>query len=385
MPPSLLTADAAFPPNRADSLFRLDLSFFPEIISNGELRKCSLVIGGDFRFSERTQVEFYRSEGKHPITMLRPVSEVHKVYELTTADRAILEQMAAIPAFDPYTLRSALKTTFRRLVEKGVLCEPLNFDETVFRLSRETQYHLAKYTCHFTDPLMEALFDGLAEPEAMRNLTLMQRLRRAEKNSDPQTRATIVRNCRLMQERFHAKSLTEVSDILDEFGEKFLAVAYYKRYYFHAISKPLHLFMKEMALMHRHLATVKVPRFDVVYHQVLIALKETLMQVETILNGFETNLTDIWHNVDLPMFHELVSLIEECHKHMGTILVAWAIRLDAWTYAKETGELKSIDAKAEFLLRTVFHGLEHVPTDIKGIAKTLETLRSVSNLFLRKA
>jgi len=352
------------------------------IIQNSQLRKCSLVIGGDYRYTDRVQVEFYREQGKHnhPDTvMLRPIPEIHKVYEISDHDRAVLNQLATIPAFDPYTLRSSLKETFRKLVDAGVLAAPVNFDETVFRLSAETQFYLARYTVHFTDPLLEALFDGLKVDLPHTRMSLVERLKAAELGSDPATRQKITENCQLMQERFGSKSLTEVSDILDEFGEKFLSIAYYKQYHQHAISKSLRQFMKELALLKPKMKDVKrIPNFERMYMEVLFTMRESLLQVEQILDGFERNLTSIWTNVDMQLFHDLVDLINECHKHMGTVLVTWAVRLDAWNHAKHSHQLDDIEKKADFIHRSVFTGLDTLPAEMKRIAETVESLDQIA-------
>lgn len=98
-----IATGAAFPADRADSLFRLDLCRLGGLVRNGEIRKCALVLGADPLSPETAHIEFYRSDAKRPIVMLRALDALNGDYEVGPRDRAVLARLARIPALDPFT------------------------------------------------------------------------------------------------------------------------------------------------------------------------------------------------------------------------------------------------------------------------------------------
>jgi len=218
----LISSDSAFPPDRLDSLFRLELSGLGGMIRNSQIRKCALTIGADPRSQDRVFLEFYRSDDKHPIVMSRPTRELAKVYEIDARDRAVLERLALIPAFDPFTLRTALRKAGRDLRKAGVLeAEAAEPDEAVLSLSAGTRGMLAEHTIRFTDPLLGALLGPVGDPSK----TPAERLAEAEANADPDARAALSRNGLLLRRKFSAASLSDLTELIEDFGEKFLSIS----------------------------------------------------------------------------------------------------------------------------------------------------------------
>lgn len=123
-------------------------------------------------------------------------------------DLRIIQKLCGVHSYDVYTLRLELRA-HQIPVE----------DHAALRLSEEKRRALSKYMIGFTAPLIRQVFAGQKQ-----DIRSIEELLALFRNPD---RQQALQNLRMMASRLNVE-IHEIGDFLEDYGDIFLSLAYYK-------------------------------------------------------------------------------------------------------------------------------------------------------------
>lgn len=255
-------------------------------------------------------------------------------------DLVKIEKIAAASSFDVYTSRIELRR--------------LNIDVNnvqTLTLSDRKKKELTNYMRVFTRPLVEHVYGSVdMQVQDVTDIIAMF--------ANP-NREEALRNLRMMADRLDIE-LHEIPKFLEEYGDVFLSLAYFKK----CLDDIVPEIEKFIAWMAEIRNSVEVKR-DARQMRMLEEISRDLTDISTSITGrfesFDNRSKDFWRDINAETFHSIRELIASHHVTIGGVLCGLAVKMDLWKarFARGGG---GPNRRMEFVKSEILPGLSHIKT-----------------------
>jgi hypothetical protein len=267
------------------------------------------------------------------------VDELHKYFDDRTHaldDLITLRKLAALNSFDVYSLRIHLR---RHKI-------PVTGQEEL-QLSEAKKQELVQFMRGFTRPLIQRVY-GSGE----QNIADFDHLVSMFSNPD---RGEALRNLQLLADTMQV-GLTEIPSFLEEYGDVFLSMAYY-RSVFAAIEPGIATLTTWIREVTKAYQLREDPNFQRKCTQLVDMLNRVRMAISAILIGFEANAKRFWDDLNMQSFQTLRDTVSRQHELIGGLLCGLDVKLRIWR-AQFMGRRSSPETAAGFILSDLYPGLD---------------------------
>jgi hypothetical protein len=316
-----------------DALHILPLSSIP-LKSHG-VRRWSLTKNARLE----TVVEIYKldKEGSGQVT----VDELHKYFDgksYALDDLIVLRKLAALNSFDVYSLRIQLRR----------LNIPVTSQDEL-KLSEAKKRELVDFMRSFTRPLIQRVY-GSGEQRIADFDALVQLF------SHPD-RGEALRNLQLLANSMQV-GLMEIPSFLEEYGDVFLSMAYY-RSVFSGIEPGLELLSSWSDEVSQSFRMRSDASFQRKRGAMLEMLQRIGQAIRAILIGFEAMAKRFWDNLGMGTFKALRETVSRQHELIGGLLCGLEVKLRTWR-GLFLGRRTSPETGAAFMLSELVPGLDRL-------------------------
>jgi hypothetical protein len=227
-------------------------------------------------------------------------------------DIELLSMVAGIKSFDVYSLRLEL----RRL-------EIPVENEKYLSLSAKKRQQLSGYMNEFTRPLVAQVFGGSsAQSHSIGDVSQIYGMLTSP------NRADALKNLEMMSRSLEVP-LTEIPSFLENYGDIFLSLAFYRQCHDTLVPD-----VEKMISWMREVRDSYQVRVDRGAQRVIDKIESDLREIVTSMTGrFENfdNLTrTFWSNINAVSFQEVKELILAHHVSIGGVLCGMLVKLDTW-------------------------------------------------------
>jgi hypothetical protein len=316
-----------------DALHILPLSSIP--LKTPGLRRWSLTKNA--RLETVVEIFSLGKEGKGQVG----VDELHKYFDdrsYAQDDLIVLGKLAALNSFDVYSLRIQLRR----------LNIPVTSQEEL-KLSETKKQQLVEFMRSFTRPLIQRVY-GTGEQRIADFDQLVQLF------SHPD-RGEALRNLQLLADSLQV-GLTEIPNFLEEYGDVFLSMAYY-RSIFGGIEPGLELISAWSEEVSRSFRMRSDASFQRKNGAMLATLQRIAKAVRAILGGFEAMAKRFWDNLSMGSFKSLRETVSRQHELIGGLLCGLEVKLRIWR-GLFLGRRTSPETSAAFMLSELVPGLDRL-------------------------
>lgn len=317
-----------------DSLHILPLSIIP--LDTPVLKSARLIKNSHLD----SAIELYRDEAAGS-GQIDP-HELHKYCNWTgnegQEDQRIIESLACLNSYDVYCLRIDLR-------KLGIDVD----DQTELKISDAKKNDLTDYMRKFTSPLLKQVF-GSSDVE----IESFEQLLKMFSNPDKES---ALNNLRIMAEKLEIDMLA-VPEFLEEYGDIFLSLAYYKQCLDELIPQ-ITGFMQAMD----DLEQSHQMRSDKGLMLTCEFLKDRLNDVTASLTGrfesFDKHSQAMWDNLSAESFREVRKLIEGHHSTVGGVLCGLSLKMKVWEEKIGSGRAGPVQ-RAEFIMSHMRSGMDRI-------------------------
>lgn len=315
-----------------DSIHTLPLSVLP--ISNTALSKARLIKNHRLE----TRIELFREAGMGSGQIA--IDEVPDFFPgepgALQDDLSLLMRIGQLPAFDPYSLRIGLR-------QAGI--DVLTVD--ALQLSPAKRAELLPLMRNITRPLIAHLYgNGGVDPDDLNAL-----IRLIANPDTPKVRARIQSMAAGLQ-----VSLDALPDMLEDYGDTYLALSYYRSYFQYAfpVLKRIQDWMHEV--------------MDNSYLQKNANARRSFKEVEDVLvhvsasvtrrfDGFDRNTEINWDKVTVGTFRHVRDLISQHQRSLAEVICGLTVKIYEWEQRFPQGG-GSPDKRAEFVTTDLKPGMD---------------------------
>ena len=255
-------------------------------------------------------------------------------------DLKMIDRLGALTSYDVYSLRIELRR----------LNIPIGQADGL-RLSDDRARELTKYMKTFTSPLIRQVYGGsTSDVNSFEDLIGM--FERPNKED-------ALKNLRMIAEKLRIE-LTDVPRFLEDYGDVFLSLAYFKEH-LDSIVPQIQDFLETCSLLRQTYQLKTDHRFS----SSVDYLDEELNAIVTSITGrfesFSQHTADMWNNITAESFRKVRTLITGHHLTVGGVLCGLKVKMGAWNH--RFGHLREGAAalsRAEFIMGEMRQGMERI-------------------------
>ena len=345
--PATKAVDEALYEGDRDTLHTLPLAMLP--LNLPSLARAKMVKDGRME----SMVEMFNagngSKGRMKVMDLRNTFENTDEFK---ADLFILEHMEGLHSYDVYSLRIEL----RRL---GIAIA----DQASLRISDQKAEELTAYMTEFTRPLLQQIYGGTdGDIENMDQLLAMF------KSPD---KGEAIKNLKMVADKLGIQ-LEEVPVFLEEYGDIFLSLAYYKDA-LDSIIPRVTKFLDELEEMNGNMQVRQMPRFEETAKTLQFRFNDITGSIIGRLESFERNSKTLWDNINASTFQAMKEMVEAHYVTVGGVLCGLMVKMDAWDEKFPRGRGGPVP-KADFIMSEMRMGMNHI-YDIERSAPSIKDLQ----------
>ncbi len=338
--------DQALHDGERDSLHTLPLSLLP--LNMPSLQRAKMIKDHHMK----TMVEMYNAGSSGSGRM--KVEALQNVFDNTDefkSDLQLLEPMELLHSFDVYSLRIEL----RRL---GITIA----DQEGLQLSERKAKELTAYMTEFTRPLMQQIYGG-----GDSNIEDMDQLLAMFKSPD---KDEAIKNLRMIAEKLGI-DLLEVPTFLEEYGDVFLSLAYYKGALDEIIPR-VTKFLEELDDLNDNYQVRQMPRFAETCDTLQMRFNDITASITGRFESFDKNSKTLWDNINAATFQAMKEMIEAHYVTIGGVLCGLLVKMDSWEEKFDRGRGGPI-AKADFIMSEMRMGMNYI-SEIEKSAPSIKDL-----------
>ncbi len=315
--------DQALDEGDRDSLHTLPLALLP--LNTPSLLRAKLLKDSHMR----SVIEMFNSGNAGSGRMeVEALSNVFEDSEDFKADLAILEHMQRLHSYDVYSLRIEL----RRL---GI---PIN-EQAGLQLSERKAKELTIYMTEFTRPLIQQIYGGdSAEIQDMDQLLGM--FKKPDKGD-------AIKKLKMIADKLGIP-LSEVPTFLEEYGDVFLSLAYYKGALDEIIPR-VTAFLDELDEINANFQVRQMPRFEETCNTLQMRFNDITASITGRFESFDRNSKTLWDNINAESFQSMKEMIEAHYVTIGGVLCGLMVKMDAWDEKFANGRGGPV-SKADFIM-----------------------------------
>ncbi len=318
-----------------DSLFVLPLSMIP--LETKGLRRTRLV--KNLRLRGVVEVFSEESTGSGQIEVDDLAKEFDWPEDSGHPDLTCLRGLSSLPSYDVYSLRILLR-------DLGIQVN----DVDDLRLSPKKSRELTSYMRVFTGPLIQQVY-GDTEVSIKDFSDVINLFKHAN-----------VRIARQKLEQLAEKlgiSLVEVPKFLEDFGDIFLSLSYYKSY-LDNIHPKVDAFIVGLEDIRNNYELSR----DRPLMKTCDGLEEKFNYVTSEITGrfenFRRSTEDMWANISAKRFRLVEALITSHHTTIGGGLCALGVKMKAWEKRFPKANVGGPFKRAEFIMTEMRQGFENI-------------------------
>jgi len=329
-----------------DSIHIMPLSIVP--LKTAGLRQARLVKNAQLE----TMVELFHGKdtgsGQIPTHLL--ARAFPSDLESLALDQPVIERLRALPSFDVYSLRIAL-----RRLDIGIE------NETGLSLSEKKRAELSDYMATFTRPLIHYVYGDSLGAQAKDIGDILERLRTPD-------RAEARKRLDELSQRLDVPP-AELPRFLEDYGDIFLSLAYFRRILDRLVPETDHFLAWADGVKDS-----EVIRHDTDTMALLDNVKTQLSGIVTSITGrfetFDAQSKALWSEMTAANFRAFREMVIANHSSIGSVLCGLTLKMDHWTESfPDRGGGPS--RRADFLRNQMYQGLSRLAQEEKMAARRL--------------
>jgi hypothetical protein len=317
-----------------DSIHTLPLMSVP--IENPGLRRARLI--RNVRLESR--IELFRESGVGSGQIA--IDEIPDFFgdkgQPVVEDVKLIKRLGSLPAFDPYSLRIGLRQAGIDLIDADILqLSPAKKSE-LFPLMRQITRPLIAhlYGNKKIDPSnTQALLEAIARPDARRVRVKLHKMAAAL-----------------------GIPLDALPDLLEDYGDTYLALSYYRSYFLHMVPLVDRLVdwisdVQSSSVITRDGAVVKNMK------QTQDVLTHVTESVRARFEGFDQRLEIRWDKIEMSQFSAIRALIQKHQQTLAEVLCGLTVKVFEWEQVFPSGG-GSPEKRADFVATQLRPGLDRI-------------------------
>jgi len=255
------------------------------------------------------------------------------------ADFHTIRHLSTMPSYDVYSLRIGLR-------ELGVEVN----DESQLRLSGSKADELSRYMKIFTRPLIAAVY-GASNAEAVGERDVLDLFNNPDIGE-------VREHLRTLADKLGI-SVSEVPAFLEDYGDVYLSVSYYK-YCLDELAPDIRSLLK----------TIKEIRADPVMRRdahlisactdIEVRIRSATLRIAQMLDSFTSNTHDMWENISALRFRRMEQFILSYNARLGGVLCGINVKIHAWSRAFPNPDAVHTARRAKFLMMEMRPGIERI-------------------------
>lgn len=275
-----------------DSLHIMPMSIIP--FENRSLSRARLIKNARLQ----SMIELFQDEdsGSGQMTLDAAARQLREEADASSKDITILRKLGRLPSYDVYSLRVLLR-------EQNI---PIN-DVDALKLSKEKSHELAGYMKDFTFPLIRDIYGStdveVQEFDDLLNLFRNPDVKMAREKLDMMAKKLDI-------------DLMELPRFLEDYGDIFLSLAYYK----HCLDETAPITQGFLDSLHKIRANWELKN-DPNLMKTCEMLEKTFTglsaHLKRLFEEFDSNTKDFWNDVSAERFRQVEALIESYHTTIG--------------------------------------------------------------------
>jgi hypothetical protein len=254
-------------------------------------------------------------------------------------DHVVARKLALLPTYDVYSLRLLLR-------DLGIRVN----DHQALRLSEQKNRELTDYMTGFTRPLIKNVYGN-------ENINVDKFEDIVNLFSQPDVENAI-KKLKIMAARLEIR-VHEVPKFLEDYGDIFLSVSYYKDTY-ERVEPIVCNFLDSLNDLEKNYQL----RREAGLMGVCRTLQDTVAAVMDGLadrfSSFDRATDNFWTNVSAERFRQVQQLITSHHITTGGVLCALSVKMDAWIKKFPSKNIGGPKRRAEFVMTEIRHGVEKI-------------------------
>jgi hypothetical protein len=254
------------------------------------------------------------------------------------ADVKLIKRLGALPALDPYSLRIGLRQAGINLVDADIL-----------QLSAAKKNELFPLMQQITRPLIAHLY-GTKKIDPSNTQALLKAISRPN-----------VRTVRAKLDQMATAlgiSLEELPGLLEDYGDTYLALSYYRSYFLNVV--PV---IERLNDWIADVQTSSVITRDAAVVKNMKQTQDVLTHVSGSLRdrfaGFDQRLEIRWDKIDMSQFNAIRLLIQKHQQTMAEVLCGLTVKVFEWEQVFPSGG-GSPEKRADFVSTQLRPGLDRI-------------------------
>ena len=336
-----------------DTLHILPMSIIP--FENRSLNRARLIKNARLQ----TMIELFQDEdaGSGQMTVDAAARQLRDQSEASPRDITILRKLSRLPSYDVYSLRVSLR-------EQEI---PVNNIEEL-KLSPEKSHELAGYMKDFTFPLIRDIYGSgdveVQEFDDLLNLFRNPDVKMAREKLDMMAKKLDI-------------DLMELPRFLEDYGDIFLSLAYYK----HCLDETAPISQSFLDSLHKIRSNWELKN-DPNLMKTCDMLEKTFTglsaHLKRLFDEFDASTKDFWSDVSAERFRQVEALIESYHTTIGAVLCALSVKMGAWHHLFPRDSVGGPVKRSEFIMLEMRQGIEEVRKILKNAKETKPRARRQS-------
>ncbi|MCA8908238.1 MAG: hypothetical protein KDA64_10195 [Rhodospirillaceae bacterium] len=255
-------------------------------------------------------------------------------------DMLKLERLAELTSYDVYSLRIELRRLDIPLDEVSVL-----------KLSPEKASELTRYMKTFTEPLIRQVYGGTHD-EIRSFDDIIAMFSRPNKQE-------ALRNLRMIAERLKVE-LIDVPRFLEDYGDVFLSLAYFKQY-LDRLGPQIDSFLTAAGNLKKTHQLKMDRRFMASVELLETELAAILTSITGRFDTFNRRTGDMWRNITADSFRRVRNLITAHHISVGGVLCGLSVKMNAWRQRfGHYPEGAALLSRGDFIMGEMRQGIERI-------------------------
>ncbi|MBT3557384.1 MAG: hypothetical protein HN644_11320 [Rhodospirillales bacterium] len=333
-----------------DSLYSMRLSMVP--LETASLKRARLIKNAKLESVIEIFSSFETGSGQLSLQDL-PAQFGWDEYN-PNEDYKILKRMFALPSYDVYSLRLAL-----RELEIDIT------DSDALKLSETKSKELSTYMTKFTRPLIMEIYGDSADG----NITSFDDVLNLFRSPDVNEALTRLKQ---MADKLEIRP-EAVPDFLEEYGDIFMAISYYRQC-LDTIEPVISDFLDAMRELRGSFQFKENKPFMDATREMEAAINEVMAGVTGRFESFDRASETMWDEISAERFREVSSLIRGLHRVNGGVLCALWVKMTAWETQFPSKSSGSPAKRGEFLLSDLRHGMDKMLA-LEASAPKLQSIR----------
>ena len=249
-----------------------------------------------------------------------------------------IDKIGQAASFDVYTSRIELR---RLHIEVN--------NHEMLTLSERKKQELTQYMRVFTRPLMEYVYG--TEDLQVASIEDLIRMFASPNKEDA------LRNLRMMADKLDL-GLQDIPDFLEEYGDIFLSLAYFRR----CLDLIVPEVQKFLAWTKEVRGSQEIRR-DFRQSKMLDDMSRDLTDITTSITGrfesFDNRTKDFWRDINAQSFRQIRELISAHHVTIGGVLCGLEVKMNLWKTRFNRGG-GGPNRRMEFIKSEILPGLSHI-------------------------